>query len=118
MYGLFIAGIETGESTLFVPAVIGAGFVTPIVHWAHGNKGRGWLSFGLNLGAPTIGAIAGGGNGALIALGLWNIIDVAALHYKKEPAKPPSAATSVLQSIAIVPMLDHGRKGFTLMGQF
>jgi hypothetical protein len=118
VYGLFIGGIVSDESTLFIPAVIGGVLVTPVAHWAHGNKGKGWLSFGLNFGAPAIGAIAGGGYGALIGLGLWNVIDIAALHHETTPATSPPATASLLQSIAIVPMMGNGRKGFTLIGQF
>ncbi len=118
VHALFIAGIVSDEYIPFIPAFIGGVLVTPIAHWAHGNRGRGWLSFGLNIGTMMAGGTFGGITGVPIVLGIWNVIDVAALHHKTEPVRPPNAVNSIWQSIAIVPMMDHGRKGFTLMGQF
>ena len=117
VYGLFAAGIATDEFAVIVPAAIGGVLITPIVHRAHGNSGRGWLSFGLNLGAPLIGVYAGGGYGALVGLGLWNTIDVLALHWEQKVVDSPKKAQG-FPSFAIVPMMDHGRKGIALVGQF
>jgi hypothetical protein len=118
VYGFFIGGIASDESALFFPAVIGGIIVTPVVHWVHGNRGTGWLSFGLNIGSMLAGAAAGGAQGAALGLGLWNVIDISALHYEKKPVVPPTYNASILQSIGVVPMIGHGRTGFTLVGQF
>lgn len=118
VYGLFVGGIVAEESTLFIPAAIGGLLVTPIAHWTHGNRGRGWVSFGLNLGAPMLGLFVAGGYGALAGFGLWNVVDVAALHYERKPAALVNRTPNIVHSWAIVPMMDHGRRGIGLVGQF
>ncbi|MBK9265354.1 MAG: hypothetical protein IPM54_36915 [Polyangiaceae bacterium] len=117
VYGLFAVGIVTDEETIFIPAAAGAILVNPIAHWTHGNKGRGWLSFGMNFGAPMIGFYAtGSGYGALAGWGLWHAFDVAVLSHASTP-EPPKTALGI-QSFAVVPMMDKDRKGFTIIGQF
>lgn len=117
VYGLFAVGIVTEEETIFIPAAAGAILVNPIAHWAHGNKGRGWLSFGMNFGAPMIGFYAtGSGYGALAGWGLWHAFDVAVLSHASKPESPKTALG--IQSFAVVPMMDKDRKGFSIIGQF
>ena len=81
----------------------------PIVHWAHGNVGKGFMSLGMNIGGIALGAVTtaaigcagrscvsrymdghliygvlGGGLGLFAA----NIVDVAVLSYgKRKPAR-------------------------------
>lgn len=117
VYALFVGGIVTREYALFIPGGIGALLVTPVAHWTHGNRGRGWASFGLNLGVPLVGSFVAGGYGALVGLGLWNILDIATLHYEQVPVKPASHATTA-PSFAVLPMLDQKRAGIMLVGQF
>jgi hypothetical protein len=35
------------------------GLVPPIIHWSHGNVGRGFASLGIRLGGPVVGALVG-----------------------------------------------------------
>jgi hypothetical protein len=93
--------------------------VTPIVHWTHGNKGRGWLSFGLNIGTQMAGGLLGGPAGSMTGLALWNAIDILALHHAPpKPAMPAQQMPLGIQSFGVAPMIDRDRKGFTVFGQF
>ena len=115
-----IVGIAT-ESPALAATGIGFGsggfaFGGPIVHWSHGNIGKGFGALGLNFGMPLVGlglgvgtaCIFGGcgghdelGNmavGGLIGagaalLGSW-IIDVTVLSYSYEPIMPVGQAAS------------------------
>ena len=89
----------------------GAGLLLggPIIHWAHGNTGKGFGALGLNFGMPLVGAGLGAGivcvsagcdsdQGIDIFLGVVvggslgliasMILDVTVLSYENEPIKP------------------------------
>ncbi len=94
----------------------GAGLLLggPIIHWAHGNTGKGFGALGLNFGMPLVGGglgvattcIAGGcgsgseGIGVFLGLVVGGsagllasmIIDVAALSYEQTPSGPSFAS--------------------------
>jgi hypothetical protein len=107
----------------------------PIVHWAHGNIGKGFISFGMNVGGPLlVGATAaaatcatgacrgmfgglaailpgfiGGGIGLLAA----NIVDVTVLSYDER--RPPRATPVVgWRPISLVPTLELGKERMAL----
>lgn len=107
----------------------------PIVHWAHGHVGKGFLSLGLNVGMPAIGAIFGAlfvdnsSGGTLAAFGLTGIgyilaptLDMAILSTEevpdKTPAVPKGARLLLPTSVGFAPMLDQNRRGLMLVGQF
>ena len=78
------SAVGTDGAALLAIPFAGAGFVLggPVVHWAHGNIGRGFGVLGLNIGAPAVtaglgvgiacasGACSGSGDGAGIFLSL------------------------------------------------
>lgn len=106
----------------------------PIVHWTHGHVGKGFISLGLNVGAPlvlgAIGLAAGGTSGdvygsiagGFIGFGLGYIaapiIDIAALSTEtvEEEAKDKSALLP--SSVMVVPMVGQNRVGLSVVGQF
>lgn len=108
----------------------------PIVHWAHGHVGQGFVSFGLNAGLPVggglVGLMAGAGSGGWDALGFAAIgfvvgyfaapiIDIAALSTETvdAPIEPKKGARALLpSSVMVVPMADPNRVGLSLVGQF
>jgi len=95
----------------------------PIVHWAHGNAGRGFGSLGLRVGAPIVGAFAGAGTedcsgggelcglagaaiGFLVGATAAIVIDSAALAYEDVPART--------EAIRVVPNVGVSRNGMSL----
>jgi hypothetical protein len=58
-----MAGAQGGRASdaLATTALLGYGFGAGIVHFVHGNTGRGFASFGVRLGMPLAGAIVGAG---------------------------------------------------------
>ena len=56
------SAVGTDGAALLAIPFAGAGFVLggPVVHWAHGNIGRGFGVLGLNIGAPAVTAGLGG----------------------------------------------------------
>ncbi|MDC3954336.1 hypothetical protein [Polyangium jinanense] len=110
---------------LMVAGVLGHCLTSPIVHWAHGNVGRGFLSLGLNATLPLAGmalAFETGSTEMLIAAGLitivgWPIVDTVALSYEEAP-KSKDKSTSLIHSFGVVPMIDSDTKGLSLVGQF
>lgn len=102
-------------------------FTGPIVHWAHGNAGKGFISLGLNLGIPTIGALSSVvlGYYGLILAGIGYLaaptLDMALLSTETVdgPATAPKGARVLLpSSVGIMPMLDPNRRGLMLVGRF
>jgi hypothetical protein len=53
------AGDDEASETLVTMGLVGYEFAPGIVHFAHGNTGRGFGSFGLRLGMPLAGAFVG-----------------------------------------------------------
>lgn len=117
MYACYLGGNLGDEELLYIPAFLGGVIVTPIAHWVHGNKRRGWLSFGLNIGAQMFGAITEESEGAMVGLGLWSLIDIGFLHFA-DPPPPKVTKTSIPSSFAVVPDVRPGYKGLSLVGQF
>jgi hypothetical protein len=126
------AALESGWP--IVAGFIMRPFVGPIVHWQHGHVGRGFGSLGLNVGVPfTLGAVGAAATGdncnrslgclAGFVLGYFigsivaPIIDVAALSTEKVEVPVEPEALHV-QSLTVVPILDKGRTGLGLAGQF
>lgn len=101
-----------------VPVHIMAG---PINHWAHGNTGRGFAALGMNLAPPIVGYLAGGVIGLIPGLFVGPIVDIAFLSTTAERVRHVSAQGApafMPSSMAIVPMIDANRKGFSIVGQF
>ena len=104
--------------------VAGHCLAAPIVHWVHGNVGRGFLSLGLNMGLPFVGAAIADGldmgdlTVPLVVLSViaWPVVDIAVLSYE-EPA-PKRKRTSAMPSFTVLPMVDRDRQGLSLVGQF
>jgi hypothetical protein len=98
---------------------------SPLVHWTHGNVGRGFLSLGLNVGLPITGAMIGeasdiGGLSiplVVLAFTAWPIVDVAALSYE-DPSASKRKNKSAMPSFSILPMLQPDKRGLSLVGQF
>lgn len=113
LYGLIVAG------------AIGHSLTSPIVHWAHGNVGRGFLSLGLNTGLPFLGLAVGleaRSTGLLVAMGFvtivgWPIVDTVVLSYEDAP-KSNDKNARLIDSFSVVPMIDGDKKGLSLVGQF
>lgn len=112
-------------------------FAGPIVHWAHGNVGKGFASLGVGLAAPLLfsamgtfisgasgpssGYAYGGSIGMNLGIAGAQILD--ALVFAREmvtvPAVDrPSARTLWPSSVGFAPMVDSTRKGIWMLGQF
>ena len=107
----FIAGVSMvsdgndGGATLVWAGVLGYELTPSIIHFAHGNPGRGFASIGIRFGLPLAGSfigasvasdcnrnlceLGGAGVGALLGMGGAIAIDAAALAY--DDARPPEA---------------------------
>jgi hypothetical protein len=124
--GLFLAGVALLDDTSNLGGgLMLAGLGTyalggPIVHFSHGQTGRGFASLGLRVGGSVFSAISGGLLGALASAGCddgWcqlegiaiggiigftsgilagSIVDNAVLAYKTAP--PPASSWSVIPS--------------------
>lgn len=58
--GIFVGGWAADDGN-----IVGAGYMGyilggPIIHWAHGNVGKGFASFGVRVGIPLGGFLVGG----------------------------------------------------------
>lgn len=106
-------------------------FGGPIVHWSHGNVGRGFASLGLRVGTPLVLGFAlastcepGGGEydclgalatGVLVGAGTAIVLDSIALAWEKEPV-PASLAVG---SVQLSPTLStDGTAGMIASGVF
>ncbi|MDI1437147.1 hypothetical protein [Polyangium sorediatum] len=97
----------------------------PIVHWVHGNTGRGFLSLGLNVGLPVVSAmIADVGEARDMAIPLvllsvvaWPVVDIAVFSYEEPDSEPKRKRTSAMPSFTILPMIDRDKQGLSLVGQ-
>lgn len=92
----------------------------PIVHWAHGNVGKGFASLGMNVagimsgfasglyavgghdGNVTLGFALGGSIGSLVA----TILDTTLLTYDQRGPAREDASARQRQPMALVPTLD------------
>ena len=63
--GVVIGGVYASSVALVTAGSSTYAFGAPIVHWAHGNVGRGFVSLGGRVGAPLGGFIVGAVCGAM-----------------------------------------------------
>ncbi len=130
--GLILMALPMQSGT---PAGLGMGTYAlgaPIVHWAHGNVGRGFASLGLRLGAPFAGGVVGAAVachssgsdhdvsglgdgyrcasgialGSLLGLGAGLVIDHGVLPSTKTVAEPKAVSWS--------PTIAPSKEGMTL----
>jgi hypothetical protein len=125
--GCVLLGAGTDSSGL--PALGGVGYVFggPIVHFAHGEVGRGFGSLGLRVGLPVLGVLVGVGGtsddsgpdspdgsaggqeglaaaavGAMIGMVGAVVLDSAALAYEQVPVDPRKKGRDALQLVPTV----------------
>lgn len=101
--GLFVSCLLIGLGTETVEVTgtgaVGYLFGGPVVHWAHGEGGRGFGSFGYRVGLPVVGLLvgeaaassaeggfSGGGVGLGIGMSAAIVLD-ATLAYEFVPVK-------------------------------
>jgi hypothetical protein len=93
----------------------GLAFGGPIVHWAHGNVGKGFLSLGINASGGALGSMIGaflgeGPGGGLLggfAGGLAaNIIDATVLAYEERAPSRYRAETRQPERPTLLPTID------------
>lgn len=99
--GFGLAAVLSRSAILLVPSGALHALGGPIVHWSHGNAGRGFASLGLRLGLPLVGAligaatsngsstpaIVGGAAGSVVSI----VLDIAWLA--REPRSPALSAS-------------------------
>ena len=119
---LLLAGSQGGNSSdeLATGALLGYGFGAGIVHFVHGNTGRGFASFGVRLGMPLAGAIVGAGldsgcnsylceaDGAAIGLllGMGGAIAIDAAVFAYDDPLPPTDR----HRFSLMPLVQLGRQ--------
>jgi hypothetical protein len=116
----FVAGVSmiddgnSGGSTLAWAGILGYELVPGIIHFAHGNPGRGFASLGMRFGMPLAGAIVGaavasncdsslcelGGAGVGIMLGMGGAIAIDAAVLAYDDPKPSQARRRRLVPLA------------------
>lgn len=154
-YGWQNLAIEAGAITVFalgakedlnVPMYLGLGGMLlgpPIVHWAHGNVGKGFISLGvmvaLPAGAGFLGSTIGGAGehcesgddmcgfgagfgtyiGAIIgAIGAIVVDSALAVDEPKEKDQPPPQAKGPKFEITPTVFFSQERAGFGVVGMF
>ncbi|MDI1484676.1 hypothetical protein [Polyangium sp. y55x31] len=127
-HGLALLGsFDNDTQFLLVVGAMGHALTSPIVHWVHGNAGRGFLSLGLNVGLPLLSygvAASFRSTEMLLAAGLislvgWPIVDTVVLSYEDPPrSKSKDKSAGLIHSFGVVPMIDGDKKGLSLVGQF
>jgi len=134
--GILIVGSSTNSS-----AAAGAFFFTnilgpPIVHWAHGNVGTGFASFGIRGGAwlcMIAGILAtadfGGGSSksdsgagvALVAVGVIGVLAAPAIDaavFAFDDVTPESASRKTTPRFTAGPFVARGGGGLSFSGAF
>jgi hypothetical protein len=112
-----IDGPGSGDETDFLvtAALAGYEFAPGIIHFAHGNTGRGFASFGLRLGMPLAGAFLGAatssgcddyyceaqGAGIGVLLGVAGAIAIDAAVFAYEDPRRRSSASRVAPLVAV-----------------
>jgi hypothetical protein len=107
-----------------------------IVHWGHGNVGRGLASAALRVGLPLVGLYLGVASargcqgdwcglgeavaGGLIGMGSAELIDVALLAHDSAPTPAAARAAQRSHGVEISPVVRAGRSGLglDLVGRF
>lgn len=133
--GVIMAGRDGGASAM------GTGLATyvlggPIVHFAHGNVGKGFGSLALRAGLPASGALAGavielrscggesfcGLSGGFFGLAVGTVgaivLDASVLAYKKVPPESTAKRSSRFESLAVLPSLSHDGAGLSVNAAF
>ncbi len=118
LQAMFGAGWAMNNDQLIFIGALGSILMSPIVHRANGQDGRGWASLGGNVGSLLIGGLIAEEVGVGIGLVLWTTIDISLLHYKPVPPQEPPKSALGIHSFAVVPMMEKGRQGLSIMGQF
>jgi hypothetical protein len=107
-------------------------WVGPIVHWGHGNIGKGFAAFGTNALIPAISAgfgVAGTGSSRSELLKVASSLGILAAQaldialFAWEPAteaQPASKGAQALlpSSVMAVPNIDANHVGVVFVGQF
>lgn len=108
--GVLLIGVGTQTDEMVTTGGLGYVFGGPVVHWAHGEVGRGFGSFGFRLGLPLAGAILGslvpsagsggesGAGSAGFGLGMTGamVLD-AALSFERVPVKEKKKKRQALE---------------------
>ena len=107
-----------------------------IVHWGHGNVGRGLASAALRVGLPLVGLYLGAANargcqgdwcdlndtvtGGLIGMGAAELIDFALLAHESAPTPAAARAAQRSHGVEVSPVVRAGRSGLglDLVGRF
>lgn len=125
--GVFVScmllGLAADTSSLGGTGVVGYFFGGPIVHWAHGEVGRGFGSLGFRLGLPMAGGLLGGalvgGEEGTIAPGVGAILGVAgamvldaAIAYEQVPVERKKKRERY--SLALQPTVGWSETTFSL----
>jgi len=114
--GSAIGNDSKGNNTLAGFGLVGYAFAPGVVHFTHGNVGRGFASFGLRLGLPLAGAFLGaslasgcntnlceaGGAGVGILAGMGGAIAVDAAVFAYDDPKRSTARRSGLVPLVAV----------------
>jgi len=111
----------SGTAELAVAGLLGYGFGAPIVHWAHGNAGKGFGSLGIRAGAFTLfvaGAVScseshsDSGGGCILALvgalGLVAAIPIDAAVLAYDDPKDDGVSLGPLHHLALAPDVGPG----------
>lgn len=109
---------DTGD-TMVTMGLVGYEFAPGIIHFAHGNPGRGFASFGMRLGMPIAGAFLGaaaasgcdgfeceaGGAalGLFLGMGGAMAIDAAVFAYDDSDRSRSEADAQVVPLVAVAP---------------
>jgi hypothetical protein len=152
-YGWQILAVDGGGQTLAVllgvtlgnqdggAIGLGTGLATyalggPIVHFAHGNVGKGFGSLALRVGLPPASAFTGaaiersncssemfcGLTGAALGLVVGTVsaivLDTAVLAYKRVPPETTAKRSSGFESLVVVPNLSHESAGLSVGAAF
>jgi hypothetical protein len=112
---LFAVGATTKTDGLTGAGYVGFALGAPVIHWVHGNVGKGFGSLGIRVGAPPTlalfgalgGVIADGGRGntgdsaltgAWVGVGIGVaaavVVDAAGFAYTKELVEPSTTPTA------------------------
>jgi hypothetical protein len=135
----FTMGVAIGASEAPVALVGGTTLYAvggPTVHFAHGNVGKGFVSFGLRVGLPAVGMLSGillelatcsgswgcGLVGGMVGLGAGGItaivIDASVVAYDKVPTRRSTKTVAAPGMMMVRPHVSHDRAGLSLLGLF
>jgi len=131
---LTLTGGYSDTAALMFVGIGGHVLTGPIVHWAHGHVGKGFIALGFTAGIPAAGVgigLLGAGTGIGIYGGLLlggigyfvgPILDMSLLSTEEVPDEtvtvPKGARLLLPTNVGIMPMLDQNRRGLMLVGQF